>query len=399
MDMGHGLHVAIAQIVAEELDVPFKAVKVFMGDTATSVNQGGASGSTSIQMGGTQMRMAAAEARRVLIEMAAAKLDAPIADMIVVNGIVSDASNRGKNTSYAELIGGKYFNVQLDWNKKLGNQLYAPGKAQPKDPKASIKSLGSQPSAMTWRQKCSARKTFAPISKRPGWRYGRMIRPAVAGAVPVKVDDTSIKGIPNAKVVWAEGLPRRSRWHRMDEIKAAQKLESRMVAGYLAVPGAGLALRSHPQRAGAQGTSNKRTAMSRRRSRAPPGRGQRVRMAVPVACQHGPGLRSGRSQGWGRHLLERHEKSHYLRQGSRHSRQCPAREGARDLDCGARLLWPQRCRRFRPGGGRTVEGRRQAGPAARHAAQGTGWDPKASGLRAQARAGTGRERAKWSPMN
>ena len=71
MDMGHGLHVAIGQIVAEELDVPFKAVKVYMGDTATSVNQGGASGSTGIQLGGKQMRMAAAEARRVLVEMAA----------------------------------------------------------------------------------------------------------------------------------------------------------------------------------------------------------------------------------------------------------------------------------------------------------------------------------------
>src|ERR1700719_2765517 len=40
MDMGQGLFTAVGQIVAEELDVPFKAVKVFMGDTATSVNQG-----------------------------------------------------------------------------------------------------------------------------------------------------------------------------------------------------------------------------------------------------------------------------------------------------------------------------------------------------------------------
>src|SRR4030081_716362 len=75
MDMGHGLFVAIGQIVAEELDVSFKAVKVYMGDTATSVNQGGASGSTGIQFGGKQMRMAAAEARRVLVEMAAQELN------------------------------------------------------------------------------------------------------------------------------------------------------------------------------------------------------------------------------------------------------------------------------------------------------------------------------------
>src|SRR5437660_7505136 len=67
MDMGHGLFVAIGQMVAEELDVPFKAVKVFMGDTANSVNQGGASGSTGIQFGGKQMRMAAAEESRVLL--------------------------------------------------------------------------------------------------------------------------------------------------------------------------------------------------------------------------------------------------------------------------------------------------------------------------------------------
>jgi CO/xanthine dehydrogenase Mo-binding subunit len=103
-----------------------------MGDTATSVNQGGASGSTGIQDGGKQMRMAAAEARRVLVEMASAKLNTPVDQLIVVNGVVSSAFNRDKKTSYAELIGGKYFNVQLDWNKKYGNPLYAPGKAKPK---------------------------------------------------------------------------------------------------------------------------------------------------------------------------------------------------------------------------------------------------------------------------
>src|SRR5437764_3146316 len=74
MDMGQGLFVAIGQMVADELDVPFKSVTVIMGDTATSVNQVGASGSTGIQLGGKQMRVAAAERRRALIEMAAEQL-------------------------------------------------------------------------------------------------------------------------------------------------------------------------------------------------------------------------------------------------------------------------------------------------------------------------------------
>src|SRR5580704_11830017 len=105
MDMGHGLTVAIGQIVAEELDVPFGAVKVYMGDTATSVHQGGASGSTGIQLGGKQMRMAAAEARRVLVEMAAASLATPAEKLVVNDGVVSAADDQTKRVSYAQLIG------------------------------------------------------------------------------------------------------------------------------------------------------------------------------------------------------------------------------------------------------------------------------------------------------
>src|SRR6185503_3726061 len=52
MDMGQGVDVAIAQIVAEELDVAFDKVKVVMGDTDLTCNQGGASRSTGIQRGG-----------------------------------------------------------------------------------------------------------------------------------------------------------------------------------------------------------------------------------------------------------------------------------------------------------------------------------------------------------
>jgi CO/xanthine dehydrogenase Mo-binding subunit len=69
MDMGQGVDVAIAQIVAEELDVPFERVSVVMGDTAWTLNQGGASGSTGVQKGGIPLRNVAAEARRVLVRV------------------------------------------------------------------------------------------------------------------------------------------------------------------------------------------------------------------------------------------------------------------------------------------------------------------------------------------
>src|SRR2546427_8809939 len=78
MDMGQGVDVAIGQIVAEELDVAFDRVTVVMGDTAFTCNQGGASGSTGVQRGGLTLRHAAAEARRLLLERASAKLGLPV---------------------------------------------------------------------------------------------------------------------------------------------------------------------------------------------------------------------------------------------------------------------------------------------------------------------------------
>jgi nicotinate dehydrogenase subunit B len=224
MDMGHGLFVAIGQMVAEELDVPFKAVKVYMGDTATSVNQGGASGSTGIQFGGKQMRMAAAEARRVLLEMAAAKLGTPADQLIVIDGAVSAAFNRDKKTSYAELIGGKYFNVQLDWNKQMGNALYAPGKAQPKK-HTEYKIVGKPIKREDVAPMVFSQADYCTDIKVRGMVHGRMIRPAVAGSVPVKVDEGSIKDIPGAKVVWDKGFLGVVADKEWDAIKASEKLK------------------------------------------------------------------------------------------------------------------------------------------------------------------------------
>src|SRR4029077_18405407 len=88
MDMGQGLDVAVAQIVAEELDVGVNRVEVLMGDTATSCNQGGASGSTGVSNGARLLRKAAAEARRVLVEVGAQKLGVPAAQLKVEDGMV-----------------------------------------------------------------------------------------------------------------------------------------------------------------------------------------------------------------------------------------------------------------------------------------------------------------------
>jgi nicotinate dehydrogenase subunit B len=224
MDMGQGLSVAIRQMIAEELDVAFARMQLFIGDTDTSVNQGGASGSTGIQDGGKQMRMAAAEARRVLVEMAAEQLGLPTDQLVVTDGVVHSTSDAAKKITYAQLIGGKFFNVHLDWNGKYGNPLYAPGKAKPKDPK-DYTVVGKPIPRDDIAPKVFAQADFAMDVRVPGMVHGRMIRPAIAGAVPVQVDESSIKDIPSAKVVWDKGFLGVVADKEWDAIKAARLLK------------------------------------------------------------------------------------------------------------------------------------------------------------------------------
>jgi nicotinate dehydrogenase subunit B len=224
IDGGQGVDVAIAQMVADELDVPLKATKVIMGDTSVSLNQGGASGSNGVHLGGIQMRYAAAEARRVLLDMAAQKLGVPADKLAVNDGIVSVTGDASKKVSYADLIGGRFFNTKLEWNGKIGNELEARGKAKPKTPD-QYKIVGKSFPRSDIADKLYGEYEYVTDVKLPGMVHGRMIRPPVAGASPVKIDEASIKDIPGARVVHIKdfvGVVADKEW---DAIKAAQKLK------------------------------------------------------------------------------------------------------------------------------------------------------------------------------
>ena len=134
VDLGQSLDVAIAQIVADELDVSYRKVKIVMGNSATSLNQGGASSALGIQAGAKPLRNAAAEARRILLNLASEKLNVPVGQLTVDDGEISVKGNSGQKVSYAELIGGKFFNAKVEWNKRIGNPLDVKGLAKPKTP-------------------------------------------------------------------------------------------------------------------------------------------------------------------------------------------------------------------------------------------------------------------------
>jgi CO/xanthine dehydrogenase Mo-binding subunit len=224
MDMGQGVDVAIAQIVADELDCKFEDVTVLMGDTAFTVNQGGASGSTGIQRGGVPMRNAAAEARRVLVEHAAQVLGAPAEKLTVTDGVVSVAGDPSKKVSYAEMIGGNYFNIEVEWNGKIGNSMVVTGKAKPK-PVSAYKVVGKSYPRADIPGKVYGRTDYVTDVRVPGMVHARMVLPPVAGASPAKIDEASIKGIPGARVVHEKDFVAVVADREWDAIKAQQQLK------------------------------------------------------------------------------------------------------------------------------------------------------------------------------
>lgn len=224
IDGGQGTDVGIAQIVAEELDLPADRVAVIMGNTALTINQGGASGSFGITWGGKPMRNAAAEARQFLLALAAKRLNVPADQLTVSNGVVSVVGAPAKKVTYGALIGGKFFNVAMKWNGKIGNDLNVEGTAQVKKP-ADYKVVGTSPKRRDVAAKVFAKPTYVTDIRVPGMIHARIIRPPVAGAEPTAIDESSVANIPGVRIVHKQGFVAVLADKEWNAVRAEQKLK------------------------------------------------------------------------------------------------------------------------------------------------------------------------------
>src|SRR5215467_7937906 len=103
IDMGTGIETAFGQLIADELDVAFESVKIVMGDTELTPDQGKSTASSNASVGAQPLRIAAAEARRALLKMAADRFNVPVGELDVAVGIVRVLTLPSKRISYAEL--------------------------------------------------------------------------------------------------------------------------------------------------------------------------------------------------------------------------------------------------------------------------------------------------------
>src|SRR5438552_5079689 len=111
VDLGTGIRTALGQIVAEELDVSFARVVVVLGDTSVVPNQGATIASETIQTTAVPLRKAAAQARQHLISRAAERLEAPVEELSIEDGLIRGKDNR--SLSYGELIADDIIRLEL----------------------------------------------------------------------------------------------------------------------------------------------------------------------------------------------------------------------------------------------------------------------------------------------
>src|SRR6202140_5181498 len=203
VELGTGVVTALAQIVAEELDVSFNKVYMDSGDTDKAVDQGVTAAARTVERGGVQLRQASAAARQELLKLAAAHLDSPVNMLTVTDGVVSVIGNPSKKIAYGDLLGGKRFNIRITaagigWDMKVAPEVPA---KNPKD----YKIVGKSIPRVDLPGKFTGEFVYSQDVTVPGMLHGRVVRPATSLSMPSNVDESSIKNIPGMVKVGREG--------------------------------------------------------------------------------------------------------------------------------------------------------------------------------------------------
>src|SRR3981189_1370063 len=111
VDLGTGIRTALGQIAAEELDVSFARVVMVLGDPSRAPTQGATIASETIQITAVPLRRAAAQARQFLTARASERLEMPVQDLAIEDGLIRGRDNR--SISYGELIAGETIRLEL----------------------------------------------------------------------------------------------------------------------------------------------------------------------------------------------------------------------------------------------------------------------------------------------
>src|ERR1035441_8039586 len=188
IEMGQGPITSLPQMLAEELETPLDTVDIIMGDTDLCPWDAGTFGSMSTRMFGPALRAAAAEAKVVLLELAAEALKVPQTQLVAKDGIIFDQKNQKNRVTYGQLAKGQKIERHLQAKPSL------------KDP-TQFKIAGKPHTRRDAEVKVTGKAHYAADIRVPGMLYARILRPPAHGAKLKSVDTAPARESAGVQVV------------------------------------------------------------------------------------------------------------------------------------------------------------------------------------------------------
>ncbi len=186
VELGQGAITALAQIAADELDLPFARITMVAGDTQLTPDEGHTSGSFSIEHSGTALRLASAEVRAMLIGLAAKRFNVAPAELKVADGVIGAPD--GRSVGYGELA------AAADLHRE------ATAKVAPKPPSAR-KIAGTSVARLDIPRKVTGGVSYVQDLRLPGMLHGRVVRPPRYGAKLTGINKTARPDVPFVAIV------------------------------------------------------------------------------------------------------------------------------------------------------------------------------------------------------
>jgi isoquinoline 1-oxidoreductase len=188
IEMGQGPITSLPMMLADELDVNLESVDIIMGDTDLCPWDEGTYGSLSTRKFGQAMRAAAAEARIILLNMAAEELGAEPANLEVSDGVISSKNSPGRKVSYAELTEGKEILETLQRKPELKKS-------------GEFRIMGNSRLHVDAYDKVTGRAKYTGDLTLPGMMYARIVRPPSLGAKLLSADTSGAEKIEGTEIV------------------------------------------------------------------------------------------------------------------------------------------------------------------------------------------------------
>ena len=187
VELGQGVMTSLSQVLAEELDVAYDSIDIGVGDTDLCPYDMGTFGSMTTPLLVPVVRRAGAEARAVLLSMAAERLGASAANLRVRDGVVSDPAKPGASVSYSQLVEGKRI------EKHLANI--------PVKPVSEFHVIGQKQRRKDGLDKVTGKAAYAGDQLPAGLLHARVLHPPAHGAKRVSVDCSAAAKLPGVQVI------------------------------------------------------------------------------------------------------------------------------------------------------------------------------------------------------